>query len=265
VSNRILNNFLFVRERDKSFDKYQMVPELTLSFMISGKKELRFANQVINGQAGNIGLIRKNELLKSIQMKDEDGQDYESISIFFTPDIIRAYAVQNNIKTQKKYKGNSYTDLTKSKFIRAFFDSLLPYFNEPNKLTDKIATLKTNEAIELLLAFDDNLKQLVFDLTEPHKIDLEKYMNTNFIFNIPIKEFARLTGRSISTFKRDFKNLYDTTPEKWLKERRLDEAKFLITEKKQKPSDVYYNVGFENFAHFSTAFKERFGHNASKV
>ena len=102
-------------------------------------------------------------------------------------------------------------------------------------------------------------------MTEPYKIDLEKYMNTNFIFNVPIKEFARLTGRSISTFKRDFKTIYDTTPEKWLKERRLDEAKFLIAEKKQKPSEVYYNVGFENFAHFSTAFKERFGHNASKI
>lgn len=104
MSNGILNNFLFVRERDKSFDKYQMVPELTLSFMISGKKELRFANQVINGQAGNIGLIRKNELLKSIQMKDEDGQDYESISIFFrlTSFVLMLFKTTSKLKKSIK-------------------------------------------------------------------------------------------------------------------------------------------------------------------
>jgi AraC-like DNA-binding protein len=265
MTNIIVENFFFVGAKEKSFDKYQMVPELTLSFMMSGKKELRFSNQTIYGHAGDIGLIRKNELLKSIQMTDDDGEEYKSISIFFTPEILRQYVTQNNLQPQRKYKGSAYIDLTKSKFIRAFFDSLLPYFNAPHKLTTKIATLKTDEAIELLLAHDRSLEQLIFDLTEPHKIDLEKYMNTNFIFNIPIKEFARLTGRSISTFKRDFKTIYDTTPEKWLKERRLDEAKFLITEKKQKPSEVYYNVGFENFAHFSTAFKEQFGQNPSKI
>lgn len=264
MNNRIVENFMFIREKDKTFDKYQMVPELTLSFMVSGKKELRFAGEIVHGEAGNIGLLRRNELLKSVQMSDENGQEYESISIFFTTDIIRAYTLQHNIPPQKKYIGNPFTDLSKSTFIQAYFHSLLPYLSEPQKLTGTLAALKTNEAIELMLAYDGGLKKLIFDVSEPHKIDLEKFMNKNFLFNIPIKEFARLTGRSLSGFKRDFKTTYNATPEKWLRERRLEEAYFLITKKKQRASDVYYHVGFENLSHFSVAFKQKYGVNASE-
>ena len=121
------------------------------------------------------------------------------------------------------------------------------------------------EVIELLLAYDSRLKELLFDFSEPFKIDLEAFMKSHFTYNVPIKQFAKLTGRSISTFKRDFKKTFSQTPEKWLKDMRLDKAHFLISEKKQKPSEVYLQVGFENFSHFSTSFKERFGYNASTV
>lgn len=261
----IVENFLFSYEKNINYDNDQIVPELTLSFMVSGKKELRFANQKIIGQAGDIALIRKNELLKSLKMSDEEGQHYKSISIFFTPEILRQYASNNNIQFSDKYFGKPYIDLRQSKFIRAYFESLLPYFNRPQILTNKIAAIKTDEVLELLLVHHSNLKQMIFDLSEPHKIDLEKFINKNFTYNIPLKDFARLTGRSLSTFKRDFKIIFDSAPERWLKERRLDEAKYLITEKQQKPSEVYYLVGFENFSHFSVSFKEKFGSNASKI
>lgn len=178
-------------------------------------------------------------------------------------ELLHTYALQNKFQKQEKYIGNPMLDLSNNKFIKAYFESLLPYFNQPNKFNTKIAALKCEEALELLL--DVNLAQFLFDLCEPHKIDLEKFINKNFIFNIPLNEFARLTGRSLSTFKRDFQKIYNTAPEKWLKDRRLEEAKYLITEKRQKPSEVYYNIGFENFSHFSTAYKQKFGHNASEI
>jgi AraC-like DNA-binding protein len=128
-----------------------------------------------------------------------------------------------------------------------------------------MAAIKTTEAIEILLQSCPVMKQFLFDFAEPHKIDLEKFINQNFSFNIPIAEFARLTGRSLSTFKRDFKKTFNDTPEKWLHNRRLDEAKYLLTEKQLKPAEVYYSVGFENFSHFSDAFKQKFGVNASTV
>ncbi|MGE7775970.1 helix-turn-helix domain-containing protein [Chitinophaga sp. NPDC101104] len=36
-------------------------------------------------------------------------------------------------------------------------------------------------------------------------------------------------------------------------------------EKKRKPVDVCYEVGFENLSHFSFAFKKRFGYAPTKL
>jgi AraC-like DNA-binding protein len=154
-------------------------------------------------------------------------------------------------------------NLTGNTFLKGFFDSLVPYIDNPKEITAKIAELKTYEAIELLLQSGDILKQFLFDFQEPHKIDLEAYMNHNYQYNIPLSSFAKLAGRSLSTFKRDFTRIFETTPEKWLQKKRLDQAYYLISERKIRPTEVYLEVGFENLSHFSTAFKKKFGVNAS--
>jgi AraC-like DNA-binding protein len=76
---------------------------------------------------------------------------------------------------------------------------------------------------------------------------------------MPIEKFGYLTGRSLSTFKRDFKKAFNTTPQKWLTEKRLRLAHYQLTEKRRKPIDVFYEVGFENLSHFSYAFKKQYG------
>jgi AraC-like DNA-binding protein len=106
---------------------------------------------------------------------------------------------------------------------------------------------------------------LLANFAEQGKLDLVDYMQKNFAFNIPMERFAYLTGRSLATFKRDFEKAFHSTPQKWLLEKRLQEAHFLISRKKQKPSEVYLEVGFENLSHFSRTFKQHFGYNPSTI
>lgn len=255
-------NILFSCVKQKAFGDEQIVPELTLSYQESGTLELQFAHHKHIINAGQITLIRKNELVKALKIPDANGEPCKSVSIFLTPEVLKQFATQHKIELKHKHTGSTLTDISHSKFIRAYFQSLLPYFFHPDKLNASLASLKTIEAITLLLEYDQRLEEILFDLSDPYKIDLEKFMNENFIYNVPIAEFARLTGRSLSTFKRDFKRIFDNTPERWLKDRRLDESKLLIGIG-QKPVDIYYKVGFENFSHFSTAYKQKFGRNAS--
>ncbi len=90
-------------------------------------------------------------------------------------------------------------------------------------------------------------------------------MNKNYKFNVSIARFAYLTGRSLSAFKRDFKELFDDSPSHWLVQRRLEEAHFLLEKKKTKPSDVYHEVRFEDLSHFSFAFKKRCGYSPAEL
>jgi AraC-like DNA-binding protein len=84
-------------------------------------------------------------------------------------------------------------------------------------------------------------------------------MIRHFAFNVEMKQFAYLTGRSLATFKRDFEKIFHTSPGRWLQQKRLAQAYYLIKEKGEKPSDVYLEVGFEDLSHFSFAFKKEFG------
>jgi AraC-like DNA-binding protein len=90
-------------------------------------------------------------------------------------------------------------------------------------------------------------------------------MERNFMFNMPLEKFGYLTGRSITTFKRDFKKAFNTSPQRWLTQKRLELAHYQFVEKNKKPIDVCYEVGFENLSHFSYAFKKQFGYTPTAL
>ncbi|RZK75421.1 MAG: AraC family transcriptional regulator, partial [Pedobacter sp.] len=109
------------------------------------------------------------------------------------------------------------------------------------------------------------LRNFLLDFSDPSKIDLERFMISNFKFNVPVDKFAQLTGRSLAGFKRDFQKTFGTSPRHWLQEKRLMEAKHLLESKHQKASAIYLELGFESLSHFSHSFKKRFGKSPSSI
>ena len=79
------------------------------------------------------------------------------------------------------------------------------------------------------------------------------------MFNMSLEKLGYLTGRSLSTFNRDFKKLFNTTPQRWLTDKRLELAYYQLLEKRKKPTEVYLEVGFEDLSHFSFSFKKKYG------
>jgi AraC-like DNA-binding protein len=100
---------------------------------------------------------------------------------------------------------------------------------------------------------------------DPHKVELVSFMEKNYMFNMPLEKFGYLTGRSLTTFKRDFKKAFNTTPQKWLTQKRLELAHYELAERKKKPVEVCYETGFENLSHFSFAFKKHFGYAPTSI
>ncbi|MDO9377012.1 MAG: helix-turn-helix domain-containing protein [Ferruginibacter sp.] len=137
--------------------------------------------------------------------------------------------------------------------------SLIPYF-DMKVLPGDLASLKIAEAITILRTIDKDIDNVLANFEEPGKIDLQSYMEKNFMFNLPLEKFGYLTGRSLTTFKRDFGKIFEVTPQRWLTQKRLELAHYHFIENKRKPIDVCYEVGFENLSHFSYAFKKYFGY-----
>jgi AraC-like DNA-binding protein len=143
--------------------------------------------------------------------------------------------------------------------------SVVPYFEVEGSLPEGLASLKIKEAISILRAIDPNIDAVLSNFEDPNKVELVSFMEKNYMFNMPLQEFSYLTGRSLTSFKRDFKKAFNCTPQRWLTQRRLELAHYQLTEKKSKPLDVCYETGFENLSHFSFAFKKHFGYAPTEL
>ncbi|MCC8144129.1 MAG: AraC family transcriptional regulator [Tannerellaceae bacterium] len=146
----------------------------------------------------------------------------------------------------------------------SLFHSLTPYFDASILPTKEIINLKEQEGVYALLNTDKIFYPILFDFTEPWKIDILEFMNENYMYNLTMEEIATFTGRSLATFKRDFAKISDLTPQKWLINKRLQAAYEKLQEEGKKVSDVYVEVGFKNLSHFYSAFKRHYGYSPAK-
>lgn len=236
----------------------QFVPHHVLAFQFSGETRVQYQSGKLVLKKNQMLLVQKNQLAKSVKFPVDD-EVYKSISIIITDDVLREYAINNAIYENKPYTGEKVILLKPDALMKGYFQSLLAYIEQSENVSKKLAVIKTNEALALLLHLNPSLKYFLFDFSEPYKIDLEKFMLQNYHYNVSVDQFAKLTGRSLASFKRDFSKIFKTSPRKWLQEKRLTVAYHLIQEKKQKPIEIYLELGFENLSHFYTSFKQKFG------
>jgi AraC-like DNA-binding protein len=108
------------------------------------------------------------------------------------------------------------------------------------------------------------MADFVNNSTQAPKIDLKDFMEKNFKNDMSMSEFARASGRSLSTFKRDFKKMSDLSPERWLTDRRL-RASYELLKRGHRVTDTCFDVGFKNVSHFSAIFKRKFGVTPGEV
>ncbi|ASZ12478.1 AraC family transcriptional regulator [Chitinophaga pendula] len=240
-------------------EKVAFLQHNTLIMQVSGRFTLETADQTISMVKGQMLLVQKNRL-GEITKSPVGDEPYQTIIISLQEDLLRRIALEEQIETNQKYAGPPSILIPGNDFLHAFFQSLLPYVHHPeDQVTSAVGMLKVKEAVYLLLNTMPELKAFLFDFSEPYKIDLEKFMRRNFHYNIPVEKFARLTGRSLAAFKRDFQKIFGMAPRQWLLETRLAEARHLIEKKNKKPSGIYLDLGFESLSHFSHAFKKKFG------
>jgi len=247
---------------DKFFKSDIMFEHHMLIWFISGETKIVQAEGTYLFKAGDIFLIPRNQLATIINYP-KNGSPHKTVVMHLSTARLRDFYANLNVKP-KAFASQKIHTFTHHPLLKSCLDSLIPYF-DMRDLPENIAHLKITEAISILRVIDKDIDNILASFEEPGKIDLAGYMEKNFMFNMPIEKFGYLTGRSITTFKRDFKKTFDTTPQKWLTQKRLELAHYQLVEKHMKATDVCYEVGFENLSHFSFAFKKQFGYAPTEL
>jgi AraC-like DNA-binding protein len=236
----------------------QFVPEHIFIYMKTGTMTTYDGNKEYHMQSGDYGFAKRNHLIKYVKNPAADGP-FKAISAVFGQEFLRSFSEEYGYTADAAISRNAIIRLDPDPLFDHYIQSLTPYLHLTGKEYENFLSLKNRELLLIVLKTNPDLKNDLFDFRDPDKLDLESFMNQNFRFNVSLKRFGYLTGRSLTSFKRDFEKIFNKAPGRWLLEKRLQEAYFLIEQKGEKPTDVYHEVGFEDLSHFSYAFKKMYG------
>jgi AraC-like DNA-binding protein len=248
---------------DKFFKSEIVFEQHMLIWFISGETKIVQAESTHTFKTGDIFLIPRNKPATVINYP-KDGLPHKTVVMLLTTKILRDFYtnISITVKTSPVPVIKSYNN---HPLLESCLASLIPYFDVEGTFPENLALLKITEAISILRTIDPTIDSVLANFEDPHKVELVSFMEKNYMFNMPLEKFGYLTGRSLTTFKRDFKKAFNTTPQKWLTQKRLELAHYELAEKKKKAVEVCYETGFENLSHFSFAFKKHFGYAPTSI
>lgn len=239
----------------------KMVKDHMLVYIYSGEYTLEEGNRTIVVKPGECVFLRRDNRV-NMTKQAKNGEPFQGIFMHFKRPFLRNLfqnMEQKDIPLDAGKHKPSVVKLPQTPDITGLFNSMLPYFDAAVQPSEGMMNLKLMEGVYSLLNIDERFFPTLFDFTEPWKIDILDYLNENFMYELSIEEIASFTGRSLSTFKRDFRKISKLSPQKWLIQKRLDAAHEMLRNEGKKVTDVYMEVGFKNLSHFSSAFKKQFG------
>ncbi len=234
----------------------QFIPDHVFLYVTRGTIECYDGSKSYALKEGDYCIARKNRLARYYSKK---GNKFERIFFCFDEGFLRPFQEKHHLSKVTFGHTDTFVEINQSDLIPEFIRSLKPYTDSAGRINEAFEDVKYEELLIILLQNQPELAGLFFDYARPEKINLEEFMNRNFTFNVRMEQFAFLTGRSLSAFKRDFKTTFNQTPNHWLVQRRLQEAYFLIDKQHKKATEIYLDLGFEDLSHFSFAFKKQFG------
>lgn len=242
---------------DKLFKSDLMFEDHMLVWFISGETKIIQWDTTFNFKTGDIFLIPRNQLATIINYP-KNGLPHKTVVMHLSLERLKKF--YHNIDFRKGAKPDQKIySFSNHPLLESCLASLIPYFNLDGNFPEDLASLKITEAISILRMIDPAVDDVLTNFETPGKIDLVSFMQRNFMFNMSMEKLGYLTGRSLSTFNRDFKKHFNTTPQKWLTNKRLELAHYQLLEKRRKPTEVYLEVGFEDLSHFSFTFKKKYG------
>lgn len=242
------------------------VADHELVYVLSGEIHVRAASGLfVKAVANEAIFLKRGSYADFAKLGRVMGSDYESVLFFLKDDFVEEFLARHRPTIPLASDLPSIMHIPSHPLLDNFVRSLVPYFSSPLAANKELLRVKTFEFLLNLSAVDPQLLAYLFYLTQPERNDLVQVMEIHFTKNLPLSEFAYLTGRSLSTFKRDFNRIFGTSPHRWLLLKRLGLAHYLLENTNKSVLDICLEAGFEDVSHFSKAFRQQYGYPPTGV
>ncbi|MEX6688479.1 AraC family transcriptional regulator [Danxiaibacter flavus] len=231
-------------------------------YMLGGEMQYQSGDHQIDIPTHQALLLNCINSGKQIHETSAKGKG-EVVIVTFHPDILKkvyerelplVFQPSNKVTNQSSGKINN------DFLIQKYIEGLLFYFENPSLVNDEILILKLKEIILLLAQTQDaeTIQVILSQLFSPTIYTFKQIVEANLFLQINIDELAQKTNLSVSSFKREFKKLYDDSPANYIKNKRLEKATELLAISNERITDIAFECGFNDLANFTKSFHDKY-------
>lgn len=254
------HDFLFVEYKcPLNIEEYQLwIENHLITYVISGKKDWITPNKIHKLTAGDTLFVRKGVYTTRQYLESE-----YCVMLFFINDKFIKKFISDHPTFKREFNHNTVHnhifDITTNDVFKTLIESIFQYLRQGEEIPKELVEIKFKELLFNIVLNSNNNELLYFfnSITQNTKTNIENIMTENFQYDLRIVDFAKLCGKSLSSFKREFKECFNSTPSRWLINKRLEHSKMLLLGTNLTVSEIGYDCGFKNNSHFIQAFKKK--------
>ncbi|MGB0743605.1 MAG: helix-turn-helix domain-containing protein [Opitutales bacterium] len=242
------------------------VTQHTLIFVAKGSKVFRFPDKELVIESGKALLLKRGCYMLCEALASDHA--YESVSVFFNESALRGFwlsldadSAALNHNTNQPIDSPDLVVLEMSPAMANFRDTIINCFSYEGRFLEALMKVKLQELLLLLLeaSHADELLRFFGDLYGGSLPDPLFTVEQNLFTPLSISDYAQLSSRSLSKFKRDFREATGKAPGKWIQTKRLDHARLLASSTRLSVGEICAQCGFNNLSHFIRSYKAAYG------
>lgn len=242
-------------------DIYQ--PSTTIIYAETGNIHFLIGSQQYTVKEGHFGLLRKFTHVTTYKEFIGDDQ-YAKVYVLSMPnEFIRSVISEFEVTRHSAINQQRFFNLPATLELSQLMNAISHSVDNGLDLNNEQMMENTAFALKALSIEDPNLLDIFKEFSIVERADIEALIHHNYLYDIPLTELAKMSGRSLSTFNRDFRLLFATTPHQLIKRKRLEFAKRLMDKNHCGAAEVYLDAGFKDLSHFCKSFKAYFKQSAS--
>lgn len=237
--------------------------------MVRGTSLHRIGNTEVELGAGELLLLGQNTPQELLPMAD----DAIAVSFFLKPELfgdlvpflgtedtpLRSFILK--CLGQETPYGYLHFHVAGVKPVQNLLENLLLHLLESPDSRRPIPLLTV--ALLLLQLLEESDKLTMGIREQQSVLGVLRYLEHNYVGG-SLTDAARLLHCDVAWLSREIKRRTGRTYTELLQERRLRQAAWLLTNTRQKVSDIAIAVGYENISYFHRIFQKRFGLSPKK-
>ena len=235
-----------------------------LYVVLGGSVKLTCGRQTWTVSKNEMILLRRAQSVSYEKQGSEETGLFESQLFAINDELLKDFLTSQQVQIPQMTEELGAQVSPMSDRLVAYCWSLSPYFNDPSQVNPGLLRLKVMELLYNVMDCSKNIFRQMLQLRQPVKTDIHRVIEENYTSPISLDELAYLSGRSLSSFKREFQDIYGESPARWIREKRLSKAQQMLRSSSLSVADVAYSLGFENPTHFSRIFKQQYGYAPSQ-